>query len=219
MNTKLLLLAVSVAAISSCTTLYKSGQTPDDVYYSPGRTYVDGQQEEKVETKKVYTNDDAAIRMGIYDSRWRYLNDYSYSPYNYGFNHGYYYNPYFWPYPVYSPSFTTPSNPKVTTPRANNLSGYGPARSYNNTQINPKTGRIEPVRRYNNGNANGSAVGNALRKVLGGSDNNTSSNSYNNSNNSNNNTRSYTPSSSSSSSSSGSRSSSSSGQVSRPARN
>lgn len=217
MNTKLLLLAVSVAAISSCTTMYKSGQTPDDVYYSPSRTYVEGQQEDKVETKRVYTNDDAAIRMGIYDPRWRYLNDYSYSPYNYGFNHGYYYNPYFWPYPVYSPIFTTPSNPKVTTPRVNNLGGYGSVPGYSNTQINPKTGRTVPVRRYNNGNANGSAVGNALRKVLGSDNPNNTPNPYNNSNN-NNNTRSYSP-SSSSSSSSGSRSSSSSGQVTRPPRN
>ena len=35
MNTRILLLAISVAAFSSCSSVYKSGQTPDDVYYSP----------------------------------------------------------------------------------------------------------------------------------------------------------------------------------------
>src|ERR1700712_79636 len=34
MNTRILLLAISVVALSSCS-VYKSGQTPDDVYYSP----------------------------------------------------------------------------------------------------------------------------------------------------------------------------------------
>jgi uncharacterized lipoprotein len=38
MKTKLLLLAVSVAVFSSCSTMYKTGQTPDDVYYSPLRS-------------------------------------------------------------------------------------------------------------------------------------------------------------------------------------
>ncbi len=214
MNTKLLLLALSVAAISSCTTLYKSGQTPDDVYFSPGRPYVEAKQEDRVENRR-YRNDDAAIRMSVYDPRWRYLdNDYRYSPYNYGFNHGYYYNPYFWPYPVYSPVFVTPTNPKTTTPRANNLGGYGAVPGYNNAPINPKTGRGVPVRTYNNNN--GSALGNAVRKVLGSDTYNSNSSSNNNSNN---NSRTYTPSTNtSSSSSSGSRPASSSGQVSRPPR-
>lgn len=35
MTTKILLVALSVAAFSSCSTAYKTGQTPDDVYYSP----------------------------------------------------------------------------------------------------------------------------------------------------------------------------------------
>ena len=47
MNSKILLLALSVAALSSCTTAYKTGQTPDDVYYSPARP-----QDEYVRTEK-----------------------------------------------------------------------------------------------------------------------------------------------------------------------
>ncbi|MEO6722282.1 MAG: hypothetical protein ABIN67_18080 [Ferruginibacter sp.] len=250
MNTKLLLAIISVAVFSSCTTLYKSGQTPDDVYYSPARSYGDGNQsvrEEREEqpNRDEYSNQDRAIRMGINDSRWRYLDyDYGYnnsfyspysqyySSYNYGFNHGYYYNPYFWPYPVYSPVFTVSSNPKITTPRTNNLGGYGAIKGYNNAPASSTAPRTAPIRRYNNNN--GTGVGNAIRRVLG-SDNQTNSthmnnnnsntrtytpaNNNNNTNNNNsNNNRSYTPSSSSSSSSGSSSSGSSGGGVSRPPR-
>ena len=101
MKTKLLLLAVSVAAFTSCSTMYKTGQTPDDVYYSPARTYDEAQKENKEEVRNeptyVYTGEDRMIRMGISDTRWRNLNyDYGYSPYDYSsynrFNssHGYY---------------------------------------------------------------------------------------------------------------------------------
>ena len=44
MNTRILLLAISIAAFSSCSSVYKSGQTPDDVYYSaaPARIQAQG---------------------------------------------------------------------------------------------------------------------------------------------------------------------------------
>ncbi|MEO6731073.1 MAG: hypothetical protein ABIN01_07635 [Ferruginibacter sp.] len=237
MNTKLLLLAISAAAFSSCTTMYRSGQTPDDVYYSPVRTYGEARAEVKEERRderkevqrdnvKYYDNKDRTIRRGIYDRRWRtFDNDYRYSPYNYGFNYGYYYNPYYWPYPVFSPLFVAPSNPKNTTPRTANLGQYNT--SYNNANLpspNTKTGSVKPTRpsrSYNNNNSNGSAVGNVIRQIL--TPDNSSSNSNNNSSNSNssNNSRSYTPAStntSSSSSSSSGSSSSGSGGVSRPPR-
>ena len=47
MKSKILLLALIVAVLSSCTTAYKTGQTPDDVYYSPTRP-----QDEYVRTQK-----------------------------------------------------------------------------------------------------------------------------------------------------------------------
>jgi hypothetical protein len=102
MKTKLLLLTVSVIAFASCSTIYKTGQTPDDVYYSPAREYYDEVQTENNretanERTTVYNSDDRMIRMGIADARWRYLNyDYGYSPYDYSYynrfnsNHGYY---------------------------------------------------------------------------------------------------------------------------------
>ena len=43
MKTKILLLSITAAALGSCTTAYKSSQTPDDVYYSPVKVY-DGER-------------------------------------------------------------------------------------------------------------------------------------------------------------------------------
>ena len=99
MKTKLLLLAVSVAAFSSCSTMYKTGQTPDDVYYSPARTYVEGQQEMREDTRQDqannYSSEDRTIRMGINDSRYRHFNnDYGYSPYSFYDRHSYFGNNY-----------------------------------------------------------------------------------------------------------------------------
>ncbi len=244
MNTKLILLALSVATFSSCTTLYKAGQTPDDVYFSPVRTY--GEDREQVQQQrdevKTYSHEDRNIRFGINDPRWRNLdndfrynpfnygfnygfNDFRYNPYNFGFNQGYYYNPYFWPHPVYSTVFTTPASPKNTTPRIANLGGYNTNGTVR-TPTNTKTGTV-PVRNYSTTNK-GSAVGNVLRQIITPNNNNTnynnsdsrrnSSSNNNSTNNSTNNTRSYTPSSSSSSSSSGRSSSSGSTPVSRPPR-
>ena len=263
MTTKLILLAISVAAFSSCSTLYKSGQTPDDVYYSPSRSY--GEAERKEEQKdevKNYNNynlEDRTLRLGINDRRFRnFDNAYAYNPYNYnynaynygynsynhgynsfnygynsynyGYNQGYYYNPYFGAYPIFNSVFITPSNPKNTTPRIGNLSGYNPI--YNNINTNTIKGGVRPARSYNNSNNNnGSAVGNVIRQIFTPATNNNSSYTPNSNNNSSsNNSRSYTPasndnrsytpsnnSSSSGSSSSGS-SSSGSGGVTRPPR-
>ena len=35
MKQSITLLVLTVAVLSSCTTAYKTGQTPDDVYFSP----------------------------------------------------------------------------------------------------------------------------------------------------------------------------------------
>ena len=111
MKTKFLFLAVTLAAFSSCTTMYKSGQTPDDVYFSPVRNTEEvAQRDNREESRNEQTNnynpynsEDRMIRMGISNARWRYMtDDYSYNPYNnfynspynnnfaYGNNHGYY---------------------------------------------------------------------------------------------------------------------------------
>ena len=234
MKTKFVLLLAFAATLGSCTTMYKSGQTPDDVYFSPVRTYDENSKEDQRESVRSNNdNDERNIRLGINDRRYRYnydndyrYNNYNYNAFNYGFNQGYYYNPYFWPVPIFNPIFVTPAQPKNATPRTGNLGGYNNNNNSNtNIYTNPKTGTkiVKP-------NSNGSAVGNAIRKILAPVDN---SNPYNNSNNnnnnnnnssSNNNTRTYTPAtnsnnnSSSSGSSSSTPSSSGSGGVSRPPR-
>ena len=215
MNTKLLLIAVSAVTLGSCSSIYKSGQTPDDVYYSPVRLY--GEEVKKDDNRKPESSgsysESSQIRFGINSARWRYLdNDYSYSPYLYGYNYGYYYNPYYCAWPVYTYGTVKTVNPVNSTPRMTNLAAYNTPYSNTNLMSSSKYNPIfMPVRTYNNNN---SRFSNTLNKIF-----NSSSNNYNNSNNntqynSNQSTRSYTPSSNSSSSSS-----SSGGTTSRPVRN
>lgn len=226
MNSKLLLILISAITLGSCSTAYKTGQTPDDVYYSPVRFYEEDKKEEEDkrddQVKTDYT-EERQIRMSINDRRWRYFdNDFYYSPYNYAYNTGYYYNPFYYSLPVYNTcacNCNTTVNPKNTTPRMANLGGYGNGYTNinNSNAVNSKTGTYTPtpVRSYNNSN-NGSRLGNTLNKVFNNSNSSSSSSSS-----SSQSTRSYTPSSSSSSSSGSSSSSSgssSSGSTSRPAR-
>ncbi len=115
MKTKHLLLVGLIVAFSSCTTAYRTGQTPDDVYYSPAPP-----QEEYVATTtqedrdsyaynnnndNYYNNEDLQIRRGIRDQRYRsnvYINlGFGYNPYDYYsyynpyvFNNPYAFNPY-----------------------------------------------------------------------------------------------------------------------------
>ncbi len=217
MKTNFLLLALSVAVFSSCSTIYKSGQTPDDVYYSPVKI-VEEQPDNYRDQERYEPPADYGIRMGVRDRRWRnYSEDFDFrnSPYNYAtcntYNYGYYYNPYYYPWAIYTGKVIY-AQPNNTAVRMVNLNAY---KGYNSNIASVKTAgtnnSINPSSRYNNNNR--STFGNAIRQVIAPG-NNSSSNNNNNSNN--NNTRSYTPSSSSSSPSSGSRSSGTS--VSRPGR-
>lgn len=217
MNRKLLLISISLVTLCSCSSVYKSGQTPDDVYFSPVRTagYNDTRQEEdksRDEANRYQTTEERQIRMGINDRRWRsldnYYYDYTYTPYNYGYNYSYYYNPFYCNTPVYNPVVVVVNNPKNTTPRKVNLGGYGNGYNNTNAAVSPKYSSRPASNNRNSG------LGSVLSKVFSsGSSNNSNSNSSSNSSN-----RSYTP-SSSSNSSGGSKSSSSGGSVSRPARN
>jgi len=223
MGSKILLLAISAAAFSSCSTAYKTGQTPDDVYYSPARVvevkekrkYDDQDNRNQVSYRRGVV--DYEITMGIRDRRWRDFRDdyeYSNSPYHYvtcnSYNYGYYYNPYYYPWAIYTvkPTYTAPAN---TTPRMVNLSTYS---GYNTRVAAGKTFStvtwINPASQYNNSNR--SINRSETRQYIVPTYNNSNSSS------SNNNSRSYSPSGSSSSSSSGSSGSSSSGSVSRPGR-
>ena len=82
MKSYVLLLALTVAALSSCTTAYKSGQTPDDVYYSPTRPSAEYVSVEKQDDRYYRGTDedyyeDRFLRMRINDRyRWSALDDY-----------------------------------------------------------------------------------------------------------------------------------------------
>ncbi len=119
MNKRILLLAAVAVGLSSCSTMYKSGQTPDDVYYSPAPQQRvaysnddeyyddnDGQGEyvnvQTEQDRSAYSSEDNYLRMKVRNrSLWSSL-DYGYygggmySPYSYGsrFGMGFGYNPY-----------------------------------------------------------------------------------------------------------------------------
>ncbi len=214
MKPTLLFTFLAAIVLSSCSTAYKTGQTPDDVYYSPV-TEKTVKKEKRQNEEESVDPEQRQIRMQAYDYRWRNLDerydyDSRYNPYSYGYNYGYYYNPFYYNYPVFSntycPTFVI-VNPKNSAPRMTNLSSYNNTNT--TTTINPKTGNTfsnSTYRQYNNSNE-----GNSRRTIF------PSNNSNNNNNNSSNNTRTYSPSNSSSgSSSSGSSSSGNSGGSSVP---
>ena len=211
MNFKILLIAISAVSITGCSTAYKSGQTPDDVYYSPVRVIEedDSRNEEEREEVRNDSYEEREIRMATRDRRWRdYDDDYNcrYDPYRYGYTHGYYYNPYYNKYPVYLPGAVV-TNPKNTVARMTNLSSYNTVAVTSNGKTGTNTW-ISTQRPYNNSNNRREGfVRRVIEPVLSGSSNRSSSD---------NNSRTYTP--SSNNSNSGSSSGSKSTPVTRPGR-
>jgi hypothetical protein len=89
---------LAITAITSCS-VYRSGQTPDDVYYSPGRSaddsYLTVDNPRKGRSYGRYDNtdpNDNYLRMRQYGSRWSTFDDYN----DWQYNGGYYgmYSPY-----------------------------------------------------------------------------------------------------------------------------
>lgn len=90
----LLLSVISMGLLSACSTAFKAGQTPDDVYYSPGRD--GGSAKEEVVKKKqaeeyqehVNIQDDRYLRMKVANRyRWSGIDNYDYwydSRYDFG---------------------------------------------------------------------------------------------------------------------------------------
>jgi hypothetical protein len=131
MKTKLILLFGIIAVFSSCSSAYRIGQTPDDVYYSPAppqNEYVtsDNQQDKDSYASNNANNmEDLAIRRGINDPSFRNnisldlgSGYYPYDSYGSSFYNPYnsYYNPYgytgvtFYPYNNYYNNFYSPYN-------------------------------------------------------------------------------------------------------------
>jgi len=118
MKHSLLLSVLSIGLFSSCSTAFKAGQTPDDVYYSPGRESVETVQTEQTkkqqeETYQEYVSslDDRYLRMKIANRyRWAPIDNFDYwydSRYDFGaynYNSSYYYNT-LNPYAYWNPGY------------------------------------------------------------------------------------------------------------------
>jgi hypothetical protein len=234
MKRQILLLAITAAALSSCTTAYRTGQTPDDVYFSPVRPQDEYVKTEEKDDYKYDDNyyDDRYLHMKVHNrAQWDYLDDwYSYDRYSYRANYYYgnYYNPYTsWNYNynpychnnvvVYHPNPGMSVAQNVPKPRLFNISSYTNT-NYNNAnnsiQMNTyKLGNIKPT--YNNTNSN-NGFSNTIKQIFSGGNNNSNNSSFSPS-------RSYSPSNSNSGSSGSSggssgSSGSSGGGASRPSR-
>ena len=195
MKSRFLLLIFAAAAISSCSTAYKSGQTPDDVYYSPGREseeYVETRQDDRPRYNN-YESDVASdrwLRMRVRNPyRWNAFDDYDwnsygswnnnfYSPFNYSWNS--YFNGYWNWNSNYNPYCRNVIvvNPKGNPNMYNNVRKFSLG-SYTNTNYNNNnrtfTKASAGVRLpgsgvggggYNNSNNNSGSLGNSLKKVF-----------------------------------------------------
>ncbi|MFN4316343.1 MAG: hypothetical protein ACK4E0_18810 [Chitinophagaceae bacterium] len=92
MKLSLICTGLGLLALSSCSTAYRTGQTPDDVYYSPAREVDEYVVATRTEPRYSGGDDfyeDRFIRMRMLDRmRWSsldfyYNNPYAFSPYNY----------------------------------------------------------------------------------------------------------------------------------------
>ena len=238
----LLSLIIVAAVFSSCASVYRSGQTPDDVYYSPARetdayVRVDSRENNRYYRNNSYNSyDDRWLRMRVHNRlRWSAFDDYNWNDYRYNTWSYNYYSPYYWNTywnsyyswnSYYNPycSRIIVVNPKVNPQVYTKVRNFSLS-SYTNNQYSiannrsAKSGfRLTPNRNYNNSNS----FGNTIRKVFSGNSNSNDS-YYNPSSSSSRPSRTYTPPSSSGSSGSRSSGSSSSGSssgggVSRPTR-
>ena len=177
----------AVVLLASCTTSYKAGQTPDDVYYSPARPQAEYVTTEDKEERR-YRNDDSYsyederyLRYKVRNrSRWSYLDDYYSDPYAYRYDRYRSYSPYYSNYYDYRNYWNYYYNPYgthviVTNPKA---PVYSRPRTYNlhvfdnpvNSSVNPKLPNSR-TRQYDNMSTRGSNpsrnTGSDLRRVFG----------------------------------------------------
>ncbi len=202
MRSAILLLVLSAAILGSCTSAYKTGQTPDDVYFSPERPqdkYVTVRDEDNNRYQgNDYYYDDQYLRMKVHNRMmWSELDDpYFYNPrYSYGYGYyntwnpytswNYYYNPYCTP-AVYTPKTAIAYN----HPRVFNMNTYNGTQLtnsnstkgsiYNSNNYNSRPVRIVGYTPSNNNNNSSSGAGNFLRNIFNSSSNNSSNSSSNN---------------------------------------
>ncbi len=178
---------------TSCTTAYKSGQTPDDVYFSPERPQEAYVRIEKQEESNRYDEadyrDDRYLRMRVRNRRWSTLEDdyfyYSYRPVYYG-NPYFYNNPWnshlYWNH-LYNPYYNNvviinQKSPTYKGPRTFNMNVFNNPGATSTT--NPKGIRVTSP--SGNKARSSSGSGGILREIFGGSGNASSSSSSGSSN-------------------------------------
>lgn len=207
MKPTMLLLALAAIVFSSCTTAYKTGQTPDDVYFSPTQPQDEYVSVQKQDDRRYQGDDeyydDRYLRMKVHDrALWSNLNDwyyfgdrYSYSYYNNWNNPwspytywNYYYNPYSTSIYVINPKAGGLSSSTVyTRPRTYNLNTFNgsnilTSNSYTVPRGSKNSGYDyfqfnQPRNSYKQNNNNNN--GSFLRNIFS-NNNNTRSNSSNN---------------------------------------
>lgn len=237
---------IGIAALSSCASAYRTGQTPDDVYYSPakqGAAYASmdqqrdgrGSYQQGNRRDDYYSYDDRWLRMRVSNRyRWSAFDDYDWNDWRYNTWSYNYYSPYSWnnywnsyyrwnswynPYCAGIIVVNPKTNPNVYTKVRNfSLNSYTNT-NYNtsNNNLRAKGLRMSSNPGYNNSN---SRLGNSIRKVFSGSGRDSY---YTPGSSGDRPSRTYTPSNNTSSSSSSSGrssggSSSGGGGVSRPTR-
>src|SRR5688572_12820145 len=100
---------IGIIALSSCASAYRTGQTPDDVYYSPARdgggaAYATTDQQrdgrgayQRNNRNDYYSYDDRWLRMRVMNRyRWSAFDDYDWNDWRYNNWSASYYNPYGW---------------------------------------------------------------------------------------------------------------------------
>ncbi len=107
MKQRILLLIVLATALGSCS-VYKNGQTPDDVYYSPAREaagYIDPEEDPRQE--EATSPEDRYLRMkSVNRSRWSAFDDDVAYWNNPAWNNSFYFNSFGSPY-YYSPYYSS----------------------------------------------------------------------------------------------------------------
>ncbi len=149
MKFKLLLSIVTVSLLTACSSVYKTGQTPDDVYYSPAKVV----KEDEDKKKEDYTTqvDDNYLRMKVRNhTRWSTIDDYDYwhdTRYDYSChctcNNYYGYSPYiktgymwngWYTYTPFNSPYYTIKNQVVRNTSGSNVKAYQ-NHTYNNTNL------------------------------------------------------------------------------------
>lgn len=185
-----LILATIVLGLASCSTMYKSGQTPDDVYYSPERiasdyVSVESDRNDRFNSDDYYSSDRYLRMKSIGRNRWSTFDDDFYYWNNPTWNNPHYFNSMYSPwsnpwvgnYNIYSynywnSGFYNPflpgfySAPVVIVSKPVNPRAYAPrggnlsSYTYSPSTIDPKTGG----RTYNiSSNTNSSRSSNSNR--------------------------------------------------------